>query len=402
MVKDKLSNILKDGLFQDGDWIESKDQDPEGKIRLIQLADIGDGFFINKSARFMNKETANKLRCTFLEKGDILVARMPDPLGRCCIFPLEGTEKFVTAVDVCIIRPTKDVCTPYLAYMINSPFNRSEIDRQSTGTTRRRITKKRLGSLEIPLLPLKTQQNIAQILDDAAALRDKTKQLLTEYDLLAQSIFLEMFGDPVINQMNWNTLNLKKLTTKIGSGATPRGGKEAYEKEGMSLIRSLNIHDNKFKLKDLALINEDQAAKLKNVTIKKDDVLINITGASVARCAIVPDEILPARVNQHVSILRSKKNILNPVFLLHLIISPNSKVKFIGVGSSNAATRESITKEQLETFEIIVPQIALQNQFAEKIALIERQKELAQQELKESENLFNCLLQKAFKGELVQ
>ena len=86
---------------------------------------------------------------------------------------------------------------------------------------------------------------------------------------------------------------------------------------------------------------------------------------------------------------------------MHLIISPNCKVKLLGVGSNNAATRESITKEQLETFEIIVPPINLQNQFAEKIALIEQQKALAKQELKESENLFNCLLQKAFKGELI-
>ncbi|NKI28192.1 restriction endonuclease subunit S [Arenibacter sp. 6A1] len=209
-----------------------------------------------------------------------------------------------------------------------------------------------------------------------------------------------MFGDPVTNPKGWSVFKLKNVTSKIGSGATPRGGKEAYKEEGISLIRSLNIHDNFFKMKNLAFIDDKQADKLKNVTIDENDVLINITGASVARCAIVPAEILPARVNQHVSILRTKREKLNPIFLTHLLISPNCKVKLLGVGTSNGATREAITKEQLENFEIPAPPINLQNQFAEKIALIEQQKALAKQELKESEDLFNCLLQKAFKGEL--
>jgi type I restriction enzyme S subunit len=255
--------------------------------------------------------------------------------------------------------------------------------------------------LVFPLPPLTTQKHIAEILDNAAALRDKTQQLLTEYDQLAQSIFLEMFGDPVINPKSWEEKFLKTVTDKIGSGATPKGGKNSYKDEGIPLIRSLNIHDNYFKTENLAFIDDDQAKKLNNVSLEEKDVLFNITGASVARCAIVPKDFVPGRVNQHVSILRPKKEQLNSAFLLHLIISPNSKAKLLGVGKNNAATRESITKIQLREFKIINPPIYLQNQFAEKIALIEQQKELEKQELKESEDLFQALLQKAFKGELV-
>ena len=92
-----------DGVFIDGDWVESKDQDPAGDVRLIQLADVGDGIHRDKSDRFMTKAKANELRCTFLEKGDVLIARMPDPLGRACIFP--GDDKpSVTVVDVAIAR----------------------------------------------------------------------------------------------------------------------------------------------------------------------------------------------------------------------------------------------------------------------------------------------------------
>ena len=84
------------GLFRDGDWVESKDQDPNGDVRLIQLADIGDGEFRNKSARFLTVAKAAELGCSYLREGDLLIARMPDPLGRACLFPLKGELKFVT------------------------------------------------------------------------------------------------------------------------------------------------------------------------------------------------------------------------------------------------------------------------------------------------------------------
>ena len=94
--------VSEDGLFSDGDWIEKKDQDINGRVRLIQLADIGDGYFKDKSSRYVTEDTASRLNCTFLEQGDILIARLPDPLGRACIFPLKG--QYITAVDIAILR----------------------------------------------------------------------------------------------------------------------------------------------------------------------------------------------------------------------------------------------------------------------------------------------------------
>src|SRR5215211_5294697 len=116
-----------DGVFVDGDWIETKDQDPEGDVRLIQLADIGDGAYKNKSNRYLTYRRAIELGCTFLKVGDILVARMPDPLGRACIFP--GDKRVaVTAVDVCVVR-TSSVGdnNRWLMYTVNSPEIRSAV-----------------------------------------------------------------------------------------------------------------------------------------------------------------------------------------------------------------------------------------------------------------------------------
>src|SRR5438477_341466 len=95
--------VGKEGVFVDGDWVESKDQDPTGDVRLIQLADIGDGEYRNKSDRFLTHKKALELGCTFLMRDDVLIARMPDPLGRACIFPGDR-KKSVTVVDVAIVR----------------------------------------------------------------------------------------------------------------------------------------------------------------------------------------------------------------------------------------------------------------------------------------------------------
>ncbi|MDI5895346.1 MULTISPECIES: restriction endonuclease subunit S [Flavobacterium] len=138
---------------------------------------------------------------------------------------------------------------------------------------------------------------------------------------------------------------LSDITTKIGSGATPKGGSSAYQDSGISLIRSQNVLDFKFSKDGLAYINKLQADKLNNVTVQKDDVLLNITGDSIARTCIVPDEILPARVNQHVSIIRSKAG-YNPRYIHYYLMNMKPYLlQICGVGGTrNALTKEALLK----------------------------------------------------------
>ena len=170
-----------------------------------------------------------------------------------------------------------------------------------------------------------------------------------------------MFGNPVINEKRWRQKSLGEITTKIGSGATPKGGKGAYQEEGITLIRSMNVHNGLFEYRELAHISDEQAAKLDNVAIEENDVLLNITGASVARSCVVPNKILPARVNQHVCIIRCKEYI-NPVFLNKLLIDDNYQDLLWSVAGAGA-TREAITKQQVERLQIIMPPVELQNEF---------------------------------------
>lgn len=209
-----------------------------------------------------------------------------------------------------------------------------------------------------------------------------------------------MFGDPVRNEKGWEKVVLGNVCGKIGSGSTPRGGKESYHSEGISLIRSLNVHNDTFVYKDLAFIDDKQAHELRNVIIEENDVLLNITGASVARCCIVPKEILPARVNQHVSIIRPDANILNPRFLSRMFTCENYQLKLVKDAKSKGATREAITKEELELMKVIAPPKQLQTQFAQIVEKTETLKTQYQQSLQELENLYGSLSQKAFRGEL--
>jgi len=314
---------------------------------------------------------------------------------KCCVYT---TEKCWVNNHAHVLGSNNRADLKYLMYYLNA----TDLNKYITGSTRGKLTKSALDSIQVPLPPLSTQKRIAEILDAADALRRKDQELLKKYDELAQAIFIDMFGDPVRNEKGWNFCELNKCTTKIGSGATPTGGKTAYKKEGITLIRSMNVYDNAIKMKDIAFIDEKQADKLKNVEVFKDDVLFNITGASVCRCTIVPENLLPARVNQHVSIIRPNKEQLNSLFLNHLLISDKVKACLLGVGSAGGAVMEAITKEQLEKFRIILPPLSLQNKFAEQLNVIGHIKVKCDNSTESSENLFNSLIQKAFKAELVQ
>ena len=153
----------------------------------------------------------------------------------------------------------------------------------------------------------------------------------------------------------WKTQSLIDVCSKIGSGATPRGGSKVYLSKGeCALIRSQNIYNNEFKTSGLVYIKRSDAEKLDNVKVEENDVLLNITGDSVARCCEVNPDILPARVNQHVAILRAESSILNARFLKCYLVSPSMQNEMLSM-SGAGATRNALTKGMIENFLISIP-----------------------------------------------
>ena len=149
-----------DGLIADGDWVETKDQDPEGDVRLLQLSDVGTGEFRDRSDRHVNSATAERLGVTDVLPGDVLVARLGDPPGDATVVP-DLEQRAITAVDVCIVRPVAGATTPaWLEACFNSPSFRSAVIRHQSGTTRKRIARLKLEELRVPVPPLADQAQI--------------------------------------------------------------------------------------------------------------------------------------------------------------------------------------------------------------------------------------------------
>jgi type I restriction enzyme S subunit len=164
----RLSELCE--VFEDGDWVESKDQSSDG-IRLIQTGNVGEGVFKDRAekARYISEPTFERLRCTEIFEGDCLISRLPDPVGRSCILPDTG-ERMITAVDCTIVRFKQAQFLPALfnLYSQSSDYI-SAVARQCTGTTRNRISRSNLGLIPIPVPPLAEQREIVTQLDALAA-----------------------------------------------------------------------------------------------------------------------------------------------------------------------------------------------------------------------------------------
>jgi type I restriction enzyme, S subunit len=165
-------------------------------------------------------------------------------------------------------------------------------------------------------------------------------------------------------ETEWQKRTLKSLTTKIGSGATPAGGRESYFSEGIPLIRSMNVHFRGFDRTGLVFLSDEQAGQLSSVVVQPSDVLLNITGASIGRVTIAPSHMAGARVNQHVTIIRPTSELL-PSFLVLFLASPSVQrmIDEIQVG----ATRQALTKGMIEQFEIPLPPLAEQKRIVAKV-----------------------------------
>ena len=303
-----------------------------------------------------------------------------------------------------VIQPINEsISLRFLEYMFRGFIDFNSI---VTGAAQPQITRSSLNPVVIPIPPLPTQCAIVARLDAAFARIDRARANLERNVANAKELFQAKLNEVFSRRGDgWEEKPLKKLTSKIGSGATPRGGKTAYKESGISLIRSLNVYDSGFTAKKLAFIDEEQGEKLNNVIVEKDDVLINITGASVARCCIAPNEYLPARVNQHVSIIRVKDDALLSDFLHFGLISKRYKKELLSIGDQGA-TRQAITKKQLQNFYFAYPiDISIQKDIIESINLVKHEVDgltsKYQTQIQSLTGLKQSFLQKAFRGELI-
>ena len=304
----------------------------------------------------------------------------------------------ICSTDILPVLPGPNLDRSYLAWLLLSPHMVAQASSRATGANLPRLSPNALAELKIPLSPLPEQRRIAEILDKADALRAKRRAAIAQLDTFTQSIFLDMFGDPATNPKGWPEVGLGAHTSKIGSGATPLGGEAAYKKDGIALIRSMNVRDGRFSQDGLAFIDDQQAARLNGVVVEPDDVLLNITGASVARVCRAPRDVLPARVNQHVAIIRPTSG-FDLRFLEQCLLFPSMKRRLLRIAGAGA-TREAITKDAIERLRVIQPPRNEQDRFAD-MHVARQGLEVAQgRHLMAADALFSSLQHRAFRGEL--
>jgi type I restriction enzyme S subunit len=410
--------ISSDGLISDGDWIESKDQNPNGSIRLIQLADIGDGDFKNKSDRYMTPESAATLNCTFLEVGDVLVARMPDPLGRACLFPsLE--QQAVTVVDVCLIRTAHNsaISNILLAYWINSPEMRNLIADNASGTTRKRITRKKLELFEFPLPPLAEQKVIADKLDTLLAQVETTKARLDRIPEILKTFRQSVLAAAVSGKLTetwrkdkkmvWQSLLMDDICEVKGGKRLPKGDELVKENTGFPYIRAGQlklgtvINTDDARSKQLFLMPETQE-KISRYTVNPGDLYITIVGASIGDAGVIPDHYAGANLTENAAKITEFKKPVESEFLSYWLRSQKLQDLIrleIKSGAQGKLALKRI-KELPVPYTDISEQTEIVRRVEELFAFADSIEQKTNTALERVNNLTQSILAKAFRGEL--
>ena len=271
----KLDDICSS--IEDGDWIESKDQSPNG-IRLIQTGNIGNGSYKDKkdNAKYISEETFKRLHCTEIFEGDILVSRLPDPVGRACTLPDLGC-RCITAVDCSILKIKKDlVCNAWITYFMQSQAYFTIINSQCTGSTRLRITRKKLAEILIPVPPLSEQQSIVDYLDSAFAKIDAMKANAEKALNEAKALFQASLKEMLEPKEGWEEKTLKEITSEIGDGlhGTPK-----YSDDGnYFFVNGNNFENGLIEIKDnTKRIGFEEYEKYK-IDLNTSTVLLSING----------------------------------------------------------------------------------------------------------------------------
>ena len=299
-----------------------------------------------------------------------------------------------------VLRPLDFVSDCWLMYYLNA----TDLNEWVSGTTVPKLNQRNMCDIPIPIPPLAEQKRIVAKIDAAFEKIDRLKANAEKNLTNAKELFQSALDEAMRPKKGWVEKRLREVCSKIGSGATPRGGKASYCSKGISLIRSMNVYDCAFEYSELAHINDMQAKELANVTIEANDVLINITGASVARCCVVPSDVMPARVNQHVAILRIADNrFLNPDFLCYSLVAPARKSLLLGIGEAGS-TRQALTKTDLALFKIKIPDIFEQKRIVERVKVVAQANEALQQnyaqQVADCAEMRQAILREAFGGRL--
>lgn len=372
-------------LLTDGNWIESKDQSSAG-IRLVQTGNIGNGVYLEKSdrAKYITEDTFNRLRCTEVFPGDILVSRLPDPVGRACIIP-EKEERMITAVDCSILRINRSVVEKeYLQFFLQSQNYFRQLSANTAGSTRVRISRKNLEKVKLCIPSLPMQKHIIGVLSSLKKIIQDYNEELVLLDELVKARFVEMFSSIEEEKLLEDISEF--VTVGIANSAT-----HAYAESGIPMLRNQNIKENYLDDTDLIFIKPEFAAKYESKKLKENDIIAMRTGYPGVAC-LVPKKYEGCQTFTTLIVRLKADN--NPSYVCSYINSDLGK-RFIESGKVGVA-QQNFGAKSLAKMPIKIAPKGLQDEYAHFVNQVDKSKVVVQKALDEAKLLFESLMQKYF------
>lgn len=290
---------------------------------------------------------------------------------------IDSEHPFVLGQDTVLIKPqTTD--HKFLYFQLQSSELQAQIKKLAGGSTFSRINLSDIRRLRIALPPLSEQKEIAQILTAWDKTIIITEQLLANSQLKKKALMQQLFMGNGLDRREWKIARLGQLTKKVGSGITPKGGSSVYVSSGVPLIRSQNVLWGKLDLSDVVFIEESQHKKMFGSAVQIDDVLLNITGASIGRCCKVPKNLKTSNVNQHVCIIRPKDELsANYLKFFLLSYSGQKQIEQFQAGGN----RQGLNFEQIKSFNILLPSLIEQARIASILSAADEEIRAQQQKI---------------------
>ena len=432
--------VAPNGLFCDGDWIEKKDQDIHGNVRLIQLADIGVGIFKDKSSKYLTECKAQELNCTYLKKGDILIARLPEPLGRACIFPLDG--KYITAVDIAIVRIDRhDISPKYVMYMVNSPGFRSAIKEHESGTTRKRISRKNLDKIQFDIPPLPEQERIVARIEelfsqlDAGVNELKTaKERLKVYRQavlkaafegrythewrhthpqqspksdfnsikLPHPVFKDTSGDeneiPLFKPKSWKKVRFGEIF-EVEVGATPSRRVVEYWNGDIPWVSSGEIHFDAIS-NTRECITQDGLNHASTNVQPIGTVMLAMIGEGKTRGQVALLNIEAAH-NQNTAAILVSKTPCVPKYIYYFLVLNYENTRCVGSGNNQKALNKERVRALRFPFASFAEQALIVQEIESRLSVCDSIEKTVGSALQQAEALRQSILKKAFEWGLI-
>lgn len=372
----------------------------DGKYPFYKVSDISASnaqqkIFLGSANNYIDEFDVSMLKGNIIPAGTIVFAKIGEAL--------KLNKRAITSCECLIdnnvigIKPDDNIINLLYFYYY---LLKIDMIHYSESTTLPSVRKSTIEKIEVKIPPIDVQNKRVSILNLCYETIKYKVELLYNLELLVKSRFVEMFGDPVINNKNWFSMNLGEISIKISSGNTPQGGSRVYTNHGILFIRSQNVWNNRLDLADVVYISESLNEKMKETRLRRNDLLITKTGrfntenSSLGRCALYTGSDFQANINGHVYLVRLKVG-YNPNFILSILTSEAYKnlIRTVCVGGID---KRQLNKFHIESFPIIIPPVELQNQYVQFLLKINKLKSDVQKSIDETQLLMNSLMQEYF------